>query len=431
MVLEISTLPRKLGVLATAGLASAALAFPLSVHFRVDQLNRRGTQQHLEEALRLRPGDAELHNRLGRTLLYSPLQSAERALRELEQATRLDGRNGQYWMDLALAHELRGDTGAAATAVARARAAEPRTPAILWQEANFLVRREKPREALEALKILLAASPEYTVKALAFFGRVANPGVLVERAVPVRKDALEAAIEFVSREGAVSAAPQLWNAVARLPEGPSEYHLRRLLDWLIQERQVELATHVWNESSRRGWLNVDVLEAGKPVYNASFEKPVQSFGFDWRVLPHPGTSAWIEARGPSPGLFSLCIQFSDESRSDYAHAVHSVPVDPRSIYILKAALRSERLLSRVGVSLMLQPTEAGRPAVLTDTVAGTSHWREMISRIETGSEEKLVHIRLVRPAPGKDEEHVSGLVCLADVRWQKLGEMERVVSTVR
>lgn len=428
MVLNISTFPRKLTVGAVAALATAALAFPLSIHLLADAYAQQGTQTELQRALRLRPADADVRNRLGRSFLYSPLGGAGLAIRELEQATRLDPRNGQYWMDLALGFELQGNIPAASAAVAQARAAEPRTPSILWQEANFQVRRGETEIALGNLKSLLAASPNYTVKALAFFGRVTSPGSLVENTIPRRKDALEAAMEFVRREETVSAAPQLWKSVAQLQEPPSEYQLRTFLDWLIQSGQVDLAMQVWNESAQRGWLQVEPLGESAGLYNASFEKPVQSFGFDWRVLPRPDTSAWIESRGPSTGLFSLCIQFGEESRTEYSHLVHAVPVEPRTYYILKAALRSERLLSRAGAGLMIQPTEPGRSAVVTEAVVGTTPWREIVGRIETGPTEKLVNVRLLRPAPGKDEEHAGGLVCVADVRWQKLGPLEPVGS---
>ncbi|MBI3405418.1 MAG: tetratricopeptide repeat protein [Acidobacteria bacterium] len=424
-------MPRKLALVGVAALATLALALPLSAHFRAAYHADFGTREHVIKAIELTPRNAELHNRLGRLLLYSPLGNPHQAVRELQLATQLDPRTGQYWVDLATASEIAGDLRGAEAAVARARAAEPNTPAILWHEANFLVRRGQDQKALERLKVLLAGSPEYTVLALAFFAHVAEAGVLIEQAVPHERQALEAAMEFVRREEQVSSAARLWKAVSQLKEPPAESQLKRFVDWLIAEKQVPLALAVWNESAKRGWLAVDPTVTTDSVYNADFQKPLQNFGFDWRVLPHADASAWIEARGPAPGLPSLCIQFSDESRSEYAHALQAVPVEPNTHYILHASLRSDRLVSRSGAALAITTPENNQPATRTDSVTGTSHWREVIARFDTSAQANLAYIRLIRPAPAKDDEPASGMVCLADIRWRKLGSLSTEVSLRR
>lgn len=421
MVLDFVTLTRKVAVLGVAALATVALAFPLSAHLRADFHSEKGSREHLEKAIALQPGNAELRNRLGRLLLYSPLENPAAVIRQLETATHMDPRAGQYWMDLALAQELNGNLPAASASLARARAAEPRTPALLWHEANFLVRRGQNVEALEKLQALLADAPEYTVRALAFFGNVADASLLIEQAIPRQRSALEAAMEFIRRENKLAAAPVLWKAVSQLAEAPAPGPLRLVVDWLINAREVDLARKIWSESGQRGWLPVVASESPEQLYNAQFERPLQNFGFDWRVLPHPETSAWIEARGPSPGLLSLCIQFSHEARSDFRHVTHAIAVAPNSQYVLRAALRSERLASQTGARLTLLLAGPGQTAVQTDSVAGTSHWKEVLARMQTGAQANLAYLQLARPAPAKDEEPGSGLVCMADVRWQKIG----------
>jgi len=419
MTLELDTIPRKLAVAAAVALATVGLALPLLAHYQADHDSSQGTRESLERALALQPRNAEFHNRLGRLLLYTPLADPALTLREIETATRLEPGNGQYWTDLAMAQEIRGNFSEASSAIARARAAEPNTPAVLWFEANYLVRRGNEAKALERLKLLLAQSPEYSVRALSFFARVADPGVLIEQALPPRRDALEAAMEFIRTQQLTSAAPQLWKAVAKLQEPPAEWQLRLFVDWLITTQQTALATEIWNETGRRGWLPITPAVDPTVLYNASFESPLQNFGFDWRVLPHADVSAWIEARGPAPGLQSLCIQFDDDARSDYAHVTHAIAVEPGASYSLKASLRSDRLASRDGAALAIATLD-NHELLRTDSVTGTSHWKEVASFFQAGPQTRLVLLRFVRPAPRKGDDPASGLACVSDVRWTRL-----------
>lgn len=428
MTVELNTRPRKLALASVVALATVGLWFPLSAHYWAAHHSAVGSQEALEKALTFQPGNAEMHNQLGKLLLYS--QSPQRALLELERATQLDPQGGRFWADLALARESNGNLPAASAALARARAVEPRTPAILWLEANYLIRRKQDAQALERLKLLLADSPEYTVRALAFFSPVVDPGVLIEQVVPPRRDALEGAMEFVRREEFLSSAPKLWKAAAGLQEGLSVFQLRHFVDWLLRARQVDLAKEVWSESGRRGWLPVDPAEDAKPFYNGGFEKPLQNFGFDWRALPHPDASVWIEGRGPAPGLQSLCIQFAQEAREDYRHLTHAVAVEPNTHYELQAALRSDRLISRAGAFLSVITNDQ---KVLAKTVAvtGTSHWKEVAVNWVTGPETNLVFLLLSRPGVALKTEPASGMACVADVRWSKLGpaiEAERALQ---
>ena len=422
MTINLDSLPRKLAVIGALALTSAALTLPISAHYRAAAAAEPGTQAGLEQAIALQPRNAELHNRLGRVLLYTPLADAARTQRELELATQLNPRSGQFWLDLAMFHEGRGNLTAAGAALERAVKAEPLTPAVQWFEANYLVRRGDSARGLERLKTLLAGAPEYTVRALAFFSRVAEPSELIETALPRRRESLDAALEFIRTEQILSAAPALWRTLQSLTEPPSESQLRLFLDWLISRQETTLAQQVWQESARRGWLPIADAASTASFYNGNFEYPLQNFGFDWRVIPHPEASAWVESRGPSAGMQSLCIQFSDDARSLYHHLLHAIAVEPNTAYSLKAAMRSERLLSRAGASITLATAE-NQVVAQTAPITGSNQWTEVAANVVTDAKTTLLHLRLVRPAPPKNEDPASGLACVADVRWTQLGKV--------
>lgn len=420
MVVHLDTWLRKTAVAALATLATLGLSVPLWAQFRVARLAAQGTQESLQAAVALQPRNAELHNRLGRVLLYSPLGDTARTMAELQRAVELDPRNGSYWMDLALAREIQGDLEGAAAAIRKARSAEPRTPVLLWHEANFDIRRGRLEHALGLLRELMQNAPEYTARVLPLFSRVTEPAVLLRDVVPGTRPAMDAALEFIRREDHLSAAAVAWDRLLQMSDPPTG-QVRPLLDWLIARGQADLAVRVWQEAAQRAWIPISPEAARAPFYNGDLHQPLEDFGFDWRVLPHPEASVWIEGRGPEPGLNSLCVQFDPEARASYGNVVHYVPVQPNFHYSLRAAMRSDRLAARAGAFLHISDPARPSLAARTDAITGSGSWRDVLLTMETGPETRLLVVRLLRPAPVVAEEPGSGLVCIARVQWSELG----------
>jgi hypothetical protein len=420
MTLNLDTLPRKAAVALLALAATLGLSLPLWSHFQVARLSAHGTRESLEQAISLQPRNAELHNRLGRLLLYSPLGDPARTAAELQRAVELDPRSGAFWMDLAIARELNGDTEGAAAAISRARAAEPHTPALLWHEANFEIRRGRLEQALTLLRSLMQNAPAYTGRALPLFSRVTEPATLVSQVVPATRPAMSAALEFLRRENHVAAAAAAWDRVLKMSDPPVE-QVRPFINWLINRGDAEMARRAWLSASERGWIPIPPEAAAQPLYNADFSLPVEDFGFDWLILPHPEASVWLEGRGPEPGLNSLCVQFSEDARADYYHVVHYIPVQPNYHYSLQAAVRTGRLTSHTGAYLQIRDSFHNSAPARTEGVTGTGLWREVFVSFETGPEARLLELRLHRPAPAAAEGAGSGLVCMARLQWSELG----------
>lgn len=427
MVLALDTLPRKLLLAAAAAAATVGLSIPLWSHYQVNRYSSQGTRENLEQAVALQPENAELRNRLGRVLLYSPLGDGAQARVELERATQFNARTAAYWTDLAMARELANDLRGAGDALQRAQAAEPRTPAVLWHRVNFMLRRGDQPAAQKLMRELLQLAPEYTDRALPLFSRVTEPGVLITQALPSRADALEAAMDFVRREDHIAAAGATWNRVMELHEPPSSAPLRAFLDWLIQRGQSRLAQAVWKQAALKGWIPMDPAAANDAFYNADFQSPLQNFGFDWRVTPHPEASVWMEGRGPEPGQQSLCVQFAEGARSEYSHVFHFIAVEADAYYSLRATLRSDRLFSRSGGFLEVRDSR-GAVMAQSDSVSGTSAWKNVALQVQSGSAPSLLRLALRRPATGAGEEPATGLMCMANLKWElvasKTAEME-------
>jgi tetratricopeptide (TPR) repeat protein len=427
MVLALDTLPRKtLAVVLTAA-ASLPLANELWRQYRADSYARQGSSESIERAIALEPTNAEFRNRLGRVLLFTPGGEIQRAKSELEYATQLDPRSASYAIDFALALELVGDFDGAARAISAARRAEPRTPAVLWQETNFWLRREQNGRALGLARELLRMAPEYTGRTVPLFLRVMTGTELLERLVPGDIAALAVVLEIFRREDRLDAAERLWQRSVELGQALPEGYVRAFVDWVLSRGQGELALRAWSEAARKRWSGVEPESLAQPFYNADFRYPLLNFGFDWRVLPHPEASVWVESRGPKAGEESLCVQFSEDARSEYAGVLHYVPVEPSYHYALNTSMRTEKLVSHTGAWLQVQEAAPGRAITpSTDPVMGSTPWKNVALQFETGPETRLVRLVLVRPAATTNEPPAGGLVCIAPVEWKALGPGRRV-----
>ncbi len=422
MVLALDTLPRKLTALLLALAASVPLSVSLWSQYRADVYSREGSPESLQQAIALQPSNAELHNRLGRVLLYSPSGDATRARTEFERAAVLDPRNASYLVDLALALELAGDFEGAARAIERARLAEPRTPSVLWHETNFWLRREQNDRALGMARDLLRMAPEYTARVVPLLLRVTTGSALLDDVVPQNVDAYGNVLEVFRREDRLDSAEKFWKREMELGLPIPEGHVRMFVDWVLGRGQPELALRAWSDAARNGWIAVDPEALSQPFYNADFRYALLNFGFDWRVLPHPDASVWVESGGPRGGQQSLCVQFSQDAREDYAGVYHFALVQPTYHYELRAAMRTDRLISNTGAWLEVQELAPGRGVTpSTEPLIGTNPWKEVSIQFETGPETKLVRLLLRRPAPTLKEQPSSGLVCVAPLEWKPLG----------
>ena len=422
MVLALDTLPRKLTAVLLAIVASIPLSVSLWSHYRKDVLAREGTPESLQQAIALQPGNAELHNRLGRVLLYSSAGDATRARGELERAAVLDPRKATYTIHVALDMELADDYEGAARAIERARRAEPSTPAILWHEMNFWLRREQNERAISLARELLRMAPEYTGRAVPLLLRVTPGSTLLDEVVPKDVSAYGNVLEAFRREDRIESAAKFWERAVELGQPLSEGIVRMFVDWVLARGQTELALRAWSDAARNGWIAVEPEALNQLFYNADFRYPLLNFGFDWRVRANEEASVWVQSGGPRGGQQSLCVQFSQDARGDYADVYHFVPVLPGYHYELRGSMRTEKLISGRGAWLQVQEVAAGRSvAPITEPMIGTNPWKEVLLQFETGPETKLVRLLLVRPAPTLKEPPSSGLVCVSPLEWKLLG----------
>jgi tetratricopeptide (TPR) repeat protein len=434
MVVRLSSGLKKVAVMLLACGSFAGVAFAASRYLRVEWLSRAGTQDSLRRALQAQPADADLHNKLGRILLYSPESDSAQAEQHLSRATALDPYNGLYWADLALAREMRGDLDGSWQALAAARKAEPSTPQFRWLAMNYLLRRGELDRAVEEARLLLREAPDYTGRAIPVLANAVPMDRLITSTVPASSRALCDLLAVISRSRDHAGASKAWDTVMGSGVSLRSTCVRPFMDTLISGGDAAVAQRVWRDSIGKGWLEADASALHQPLYNADFRYPVLNYGFDWRVIPHAEASTWIEAQGPEPGMQSLCVEFSADARTEYANMLRYVAVEPETEYLLLAFVRSDRLVSRQGAHLqVLEVASRGAPPktpvyARSESWSGTNRWKEVAFRFATGPQTRMLTMQLRRPGALPNEPPASGLTCLSAVEWRMVGPASRTAS---
>ena len=425
MELVLERWPSRILAAAAAVAATVALSLELGKHLEASWLAQEGNLASLEHAEQLEPRNAELYWRAGRLELFSEAGTPAAAIADLDRATKLDPGAGAYWTDLAQARESSGDLEGAARDLAQARAAEPRTPVILWQSMSFALRNNQPERALELGRDLLAVAPPYTGRVIPQLVEVADLSTLIGSVLPADQGAMDVLAAYLSNQIEEKPAAALWNRAMATGLAPSIFYLRLFLEALIGKGEGELAARVWRDSVRRGWIGGDPEGMDEPLYNSDFRRPMLGFGFDWKVVPQEEASVWVSDEGPQPGQPCLCADFSDRARADFAQVSHPVVVEPGERYLLSARLRVRHVATRTGAFLYVSGIGlAGQQQTATDHVVGSTGWEDVSTEFAAGPETHLAQIVLARPGVGPDEPPASGQVCLAGVEWKHLRASE-------
>jgi tetratricopeptide (TPR) repeat protein len=251
MVLRLESWPKKLGAIALVVAASVPLALSLQGIVRAEQLSRQGTAESLAHAIVLQPGNAQLHNQLGRVLLFSPENDSHAAEKHLQRASELDPTSGDYLTDLAMAREMHSDMAGAQDALERARRAEPHTPLMKWHSMNFFLRRGEVEKALTEAGSLLQDAPEYTVRVVPVIANAVPMDTVIERAVPDEPRVLCDLMAVISRTRGHAGAALAWDRVVRSGIAFRPVCVTLFLDALIVAGEAQLAQRVWRDSIQR------------------------------------------------------------------------------------------------------------------------------------------------------------------------------------
>jgi len=300
-----------------------------------DHLSRAPDSETVARAVRLSPGDADFRLKLAASQEAAGADPAA----ALEAAAALDPGNATSWTRLGVAAELRGDLRTAESCLLEAAQAS-RQFAPRWALANYYFRRGDQAHfwpwALESLRMGYGnLSPVFRL----CWHMSQDAALIFDRAIPQRREVLNAYVLFLMQEGRLSASEPAAAKLATLATREDQSTLVAWCNRQLDAGAVPATLGVWNTMCGRHLLPYAPLDRDRaPLTDGDFAAASVDGGFAWRLAPAPGVTI---GRNSSPRY--LWVAFSGDQPETCAPLLQFVPVTPGASYTLRFAYHTSEL----------------------------------------------------------------------------------------
>jgi tetratricopeptide (TPR) repeat protein len=394
---SITSRPIRIGVAAFSIVAFAFYVHAVYRVWRADWLQDQRDRGSLEASAHLEPWDADTQWLLGQYFLNGA-QDYENALAHLNRAIELNPYEGRYWLDLAVAHEVRGDSTESQEALQRALRAEPTSAQIAWQAANFYLAQNDTHHALPLFHVVLQHDPSNTVLPLDLSWRATRSvSQMVSEVLPAQPAFYFAFLKILTADKQSSPANELWHYLNEQKLKFTVEEAFPYFDYLIQTQQVDQANQVWTDLSR---IDPEVQDESSSnlVHDGGFEGRFLNGGFDWRIDHIGDINVALDAAEHHRGARALRFAFTGRGVSDTG-AYEYVSVQPNTRYRFSAFVKTREITTASGPRLAVEDASTRGTLATTNEFLETSDWEEHSAGFITGSDTHLVTLRIVR-TPG-------------------------------
>jgi tetratricopeptide (TPR) repeat protein len=367
----------------------------------------------IPKAIRLEPTNAEYRDLLGRQLALSGA-SLNEAISAYRTAVHLNPYEARYWLDLAAAYQFAGRIGEQAESTQRAVEADPTTPHVAWEAANFFLVQGDREKALRYFRVVLANDPEAVDSALELCWRASgNADEILDQALPLRPDLYLSFLRLLVTKQEVAAAEIVWNRLIGLQTPFSAKLALPYFRLLITKQEVAAAKTGWQQLSKvDASLQPYLASSENLIVNGGFEENLLNGGFDWWYQSYSHAALAIDTNEFHRGTRSLSVTFDGQSVPG-VQLVQFIPVRPSTAYEFSAESRTEDIDSASGPRFALVDAYTNHFYVLTDDTLGTTPWRLQQARFQTGPNTSLLLLKIVRDPPGP---LIRGKLWIDDIR---------------
>ena len=357
-------------------------------------------QGNLQEAIRLEPANAEYRELLGRYLAFSG-QNLDGAISNYRAAVALNPYAARYWLDLASAYQVANRTSEQRESLERAVEADPTTPHVAWEAANFFLVQGDREKALNHFRVVLANDPETVDLALQLCWRATeDANQILNEALPKRADLYFSFLRLLIHKQETDAAKNVWNRLVTLNQTFSLPLAFPYFRFLLAQQEVAAAQNAWHQlASLNPSLQPYLPSRENLIINAGFEENVLNGGFDWSYVPNPHVALAIDTSEFHSGTRSLSITFDGQNPPD-AGIFQFIPVKPNTEYEFSAAYKTEEIVTASGPRFSIADAYTNASYVLTDDSLGTNPWRLQQARFQSGPNTNLLLLKISRQPAG-------------------------------
>jgi tetratricopeptide (TPR) repeat protein len=364
----------------------------------------------LQQAVKLDPSDADYHDRLGR-YYYLIAHDPSAAIEPYRTAVQLNPHSARFWFDLASAYQVLSDTSNQTGALEHAIQADPTTPEVAWEAANFYLVQGNDKKALHEFRVVLGNDPNLAGLAIQFCWRI-NPDVdvLLRDVVPPR--AYIAFLTLLMTKQETAATKKVWAALMATPESFEPGYAYSYIQYLFDHKDVDEARLVWQQAAPRFALSSYLPTRSNLIVNGNFSLDVLNGGFDWQYEKQSSVALTLDPSDFHSGRRSLLITFDGPGVND-AGIRQFIAVQPDGHYEFSAYYKNGELEGAGGPHITIQ--DAYTQAVLydSDELKDAGFWKSATGEFTTGPECRLVVLHIRRLPAGSP---IRGKLWVGDFR---------------
>ena len=350
----------------------------------------------LERAARLDTGNADYRIHLGRfyaLVAWDPGAASD----PYRAAVQLNPHSARYWFDLASAYQVLGDVSNQTWALEHAIDADPTTPDVAWEAANFYLVRGDNEKALREFHVVLESEPSMANLAIQFCWRI-NPDVdmLLREVVPAQSPAYIAFLDLLMTKQQTAATAKVW---AKLMATPTSQTIERryvyeYFQYLLNHKDVDQAILVWQQAAPRFGLSSYLPTRNNLIVNGDFSLDVLSGGFDWQYQKQQSVTLTLDPSDFHGGHRSLLITFDGPGVTD-AGIRQFIAVQPGTTYQFSAYYKNGEIEGAGGPHFTIQDVYTQAVLYDSDELKEAGFWKSVTGEFTTGDDCRLLvlHVR--------------------------------------
>jgi hypothetical protein len=387
-------------VLVTACIVAAlAYCVPACVDVAAAHFAGRSSLRALRAAVWLRPANAEYHYLLGR-YLWLVQQDPDGASQAYGAAVQLNPHVGRYWLELAATYQWLGKENAEMAAVNRAVAAEPTTPNVAWDAANYYLIHGDSELSLNEYKIVLTYDPYLYPAAVQAVWRIKpDADYLLQNVMPPIADVYSYFLGLMVNKNETAAAAKVWDRLVQLRQPVLSRNVFTYIAYLVDQKEPEQARLVWQQAGPLCSLSAYEPTTENLIVNGDFDQDVLNGGFDWRYQKRPDIDLSLDATHFQAGRRSLLIDFNSHGTKD-AGVWHLISVRPNTSYKFTGYYRADGIEGVGGPRITLQDQYNSENYFTSDYLTDTDFFRPMNAEFSSGPDTSLLVLQLMRDPAG-------------------------------
>jgi len=390
---------RKILLLSAVAVPMTAYCSFSAVVFLAAYFSAKPDLASLQRAVRLQPGNAEYHYRLGR-YRFLVQQSPDLAIDAYRTATALNPNQARYWFDLSSAYQLLGNTQEQAIALQRAIEVDPTTPELAWEAANLFLVQGDFDHALREFRVVLQNDPYLPPAALRLCWRIKpDADFLLEDVIPANAEVYSAFLDFLISRNESGAAAKVWMRMVQLNQPVGMSHTFDYLRYLIGQHEVDQARLVWQQAAALSGLQAYQPSPQNLVVNGDFSLTVLNGGFDWLYQQSREVSLALDSTRSHSGHRSLLVTLDSRGLEDLGLR-QLIPVQPNTSYDFSANFQAEDIQGAGGPRFAIQDFYSGTTYFQSDELKDADFWKEVDGSFSTGTDTKLLMLHIQRVPPG-------------------------------